>query len=201
MLEICFETHATSFDNEAGLASGWYDVDLSPLGERQARELGERRRSEPLIAVYCSDLRRAHRTAGIAFPGRAASIVRDARLRECDYGTLTRYPVDELEPVREHCIREPFLGGESYEQVACRIGSWLSDVRGAHSAGRILVIGHRATFYAFEHLLRGIPLPQAVTAPWTWQPGWEYSTGPTVEAEQPGREAGAPRTVAGKARR
>ena len=30
---LVFETHATSLDNEAGLASGHADVELSPLGE------------------------------------------------------------------------------------------------------------------------------------------------------------------------
>lgn len=180
MLEICFETHATSLDNEARLASGWHDVDLSPNGERQARELGERRRSEPLLAVHCSDLRRSFRTAAIAFAGRRIPIVRDRRLRECDYGTLTQYPTDEIDAVREHCVREPFPGGESYEQVASRVAAWLSDVRAEHPAGRMLVIGHRATLYAFEHLFRGIPLEQAVTAAWNWQPGWEYSTQQTA---------------------
>ena len=34
-----FETHATSLDNDAGLASGWFDVALSVTGEAQAREL------------------------------------------------------------------------------------------------------------------------------------------------------------------
>jgi hypothetical protein len=40
---------------------------------------------------------------------------------------------------------------------------------------RIVVIGHRATFYALEHLIRGIPLLEVMTAPWRWQPGCSYS--------------------------
>lgn len=39
---IIFETHSTSFDNEAGIASGHNDVDLSEMGLRQATGLGER---------------------------------------------------------------------------------------------------------------------------------------------------------------
>ena len=42
MITIIFEAHATSKDNEAGLASGWNDVELSELGDRQAREMGKR---------------------------------------------------------------------------------------------------------------------------------------------------------------
>ena len=64
---IIFETHATSLDNEAGLASGWFDVDLSPLGRQQARALGARYAGVPLGAIHTSDLRRAWRTAELAF--------------------------------------------------------------------------------------------------------------------------------------
>ena len=42
MITIWFEPHKTSLDNEAGLASGWNDVDLSPLGVEQLEECAER---------------------------------------------------------------------------------------------------------------------------------------------------------------
>ena len=170
---LIFETHATSLDNERGLASGWFDVDLSPAGEAQARSLGERRRLEALAAVYCSDLRRAWRTAEIAFAGRALPIVRDARLRECDYGRLTRQPAGALDP-RDQWLDTPFPGGESLAQAVARVESWLADARVSSAGATVIVIGHRATHYAFEHLLRGVPLRDAVVAPWSWQPGWTY---------------------------
>ena len=69
-VQLLFETHATTLDNEAGLASGHFDVDLSATGEEQARRLGERRRDDQLAAVFSSDLRRAFRTADIAFADR-----------------------------------------------------------------------------------------------------------------------------------
>jgi broad specificity phosphatase PhoE len=100
---MLFETHATSLDNEAGLASGWFDVDLSTAGEVQARELGGRYQEPPPEIVYCSDQRRAWRTAEIAF-GPAVPIERDARLRECDYGDLTRAPVTEIDARRASCL-------------------------------------------------------------------------------------------------
>lgn len=172
-MTLIFETHATSVDNEAGLASGWFDVDLSPAGEAQARELGERRRPDRLAAIYCSDLRRAFRTAEMAFGDRGLPIVRDARLRECDYGHLTRQPAASLDP-RERYLDEPFPGGESLGQAVARVGHWLREAQAAHAGATILVVGHRATFHAFEHLLRGVPLRTTVTAPWAWQPGWCY---------------------------
>jgi len=39
---------------------------------------------------------------------------------------------------------------------------------------RVIIIGHRATQYGLEHWLNVVPLGEAVTAPWSWQPGWAY---------------------------
>ena len=175
-LSVIFETHATSIDNEAGLASGWFDVDLSALGEEQARALGERRRGDDLAAVYCSDLRRAWRTAELAFGGRAVPIARDSRLRECDYGRLTRRPAAEIEAVRQHHLATPFPDGESYEQAVRRVGACLEEIAemAAEQQGRtVLIIGHRATLYALQHL-DGEPLERVVALPWRWQPGWQF---------------------------
>jgi broad specificity phosphatase PhoE len=170
---VFLETHATSLDNEAGIASGWYDVDLSPRGEAQARELGERYSDRELQAVFCSDLRRSYRTARIAFERRAVPIVQDARLRECNYGALTRRAASEIEALRTSTIRAPFPDGESYEQVTARVSELLDEIARVYS-GPVLVIGHRATYFALEHLLRGRSLEQAIEAAWKWQPGWTY---------------------------
>jgi broad specificity phosphatase PhoE len=173
-LRVVFETHSTSLDNEAGLASGWFDADLSAIGEAQARALGTRRRDDRLATVFCSDLSRSFRTAEIAFGDRGVPIVRDARLRECHYGDLTRRPAAEIELRRTQHLLRPFPNGESYQQVVDRVSAWLDETARRFEAGTVLVIGHRATFYALECLLDGSTLHDAVTAPWAWQPGWTY---------------------------
>lgn len=174
-LTLLFETHSTSVDNEAGLASGWFDAALSTTGEEQARGLGARRREDHLAAVFCSDLTRSFRTAEIAFAGRSLPIVRDARLRECNYGDFTRQPTPEIERRRVQHLVDPFPNGESYQQVVDRVSDWLRETRQQqYDRGTILVIGHRATFHALEHLLNHVTLHQTVISPWTWQPGWTY---------------------------
>jgi broad specificity phosphatase PhoE len=174
---LIFETHATSVDNEAGLASGWADVPLSRPGEAQARALGERRRAAGIAAVYCSDLERAWRTAAIAFGATDLPIRRDARLRECDYGARTRHPAAEIERARIAHVTTPFPGGESYADVVVRVAGWLGDLPAAVpdlDQPIVLVIGHRASYFALEHLLRGRALAEVIAAPWQWQPGWTY---------------------------
>jgi 2,3-bisphosphoglycerate-dependent phosphoglycerate mutase len=173
-LVVVFESHAASLHNEAGPASGWFDVALSTKDEEQALMLGARRRDDDLAAVFCSDLTRAFRTAEIAFGDRPLSIVRDARLRECDYGTLTRHSTLEIEQRRVLHVATPFPSGESYQQVVGRVSAWLTELTTTFAGRTVLVIGHRATFYALEHLLRHAPLREAITSTWHWQPGWPY---------------------------
>ncbi len=179
---LVFETHATSYDNEAALASGHYDVDLSPIGEQQAAALGVRYALDLPSLVVASDLRRSWRTAEIAF-GTRVPVMREARLRECDYGTMARRPTREIDRRRVASIDTPFPGGESYSQTTARVASWLGDLTVAWPGGWVLVIGHRATHYALDHLLKGVPLSDAVGAKFEWQPGWTYVV--------PARHAGA----------
>jgi broad specificity phosphatase PhoE len=44
-IQIVFETHSFTTDNEAGIATGWLPGELSKEGRRLARRVGERRRS------------------------------------------------------------------------------------------------------------------------------------------------------------
>ena len=66
-IELVFETHSISADNERGRATGWLPGKLSEQGRRQARDLGLRHRSDRIAAVFSSDLGRAVETASIAF--------------------------------------------------------------------------------------------------------------------------------------
>ena len=191
-LTLLFETHATSVDNEHGIASGWYDAPVSATGEDQARALGERRRNDDLAVVFCSDLARALRTAEIAFGRRGIPIVRDARLRECNYGTLTRHPASEIDARRGEHVTMAFPKGESYREVVERVATWLNEVASAFNDKTVVVVGHRATHYALQHLLADVPLAAAVGATWQWQPGWRYLV-PVQRLRSAARSTAVPR--------
>lgn len=59
---------------------------------------------------------------------------------------------------------DPFPNAESYQQVVDRVSGWFSEAMRHIDAGTILVIGHRATFEALEHLLNSVTLHEAVTS-------------------------------------
>lgn len=175
MVAIIFESHGTTFDNEDHLSSGWFDVELSPLGKNQAKELGERHKNEQYDAIFCSDLQRAYKTAEIAFEGRNFKIIKDNRLRECNYGDFTKHPSEEVEADKGNRITVPFPNGESYEQTAERMKDFLKDLLKNYNGKKVMIIGHRATQYGLEHWIKSVPLKDAVIAPWKWQSGWTYA--------------------------
>lgn len=174
MVTIIFESHSTTVDNEARRASGWYDAELSELGIGQSKELGERYKDEELDAVFCSDLQRSYKTAEIAFFGRNIPIIQDKRLRECHYGDFTQKPSEIVDAEKPKRIKISFPNGESYEQCVERMRSFLYDLYKNYNGKTVMIIGHRATQYALEHLLKDIPLEKVIPASWKWQPGWMY---------------------------
>lgn len=174
MLEIIFEVHATSIDNEAQLASGHSDTDLSATGIKQAEQMRERYQNSGLAAVVTSDLKRASRTALIAFRRTDTAVIEDVRLRECDYGDYTKKPSKQVKAIKTKYISEPFPNGQSYEQTTKNVNELLKELKIKYDGKKILIIGHAATHYALEHLLKGVSLKEAIQAPWSWQPGWRY---------------------------
>jgi broad specificity phosphatase PhoE len=173
-VELVYETHSMTIDNERGFATGWLDGELSERGRRQARELGERRRDDRIAAVYASDLGRAAETARIAFDGSGIPVHLDVRLRECDYGELNGAPVGQVAAERRRRVDEPYPAGESYRQVVERMRSFLDDVVAGHDGERVLVISHSANRWALDELVNGRPLEELVDAPFDWQEGWLY---------------------------
>ena len=174
MIELVYETHSTTTDNEAGIATGWNDGQLSETGRRQAEALGERRRDDGVAAVFASDLRRAVETAEIAFAGSGIPVHEDWRLRECNYGDLNGTPVAEIDAERLRRIEDPFPGGESYGDVVERTRSFIEDLPAEFEGARIVLIAHSANRWALQHLLEGRELAELIAEPFDWQEGWLY---------------------------
>ena len=175
MIELVYETHAISTDNEAGIATGWLHGELSARGRELARTLGERRRNDRIAAVFASDRRRAFETAEVAFGETDIPIFLDWRLRECDYGKLTGGRAERVGAEVKSRIHEPFPGGESYRDVVKRMQRFLDDLFLRWNGRRVVVIGHAATRWAIQHLVDGEKLEDVVGAPFEWQEGWEYT--------------------------
>jgi alpha-ribazole phosphatase/probable phosphoglycerate mutase len=173
-IELVFETHSWSEENERGIATGWLPGRLSERGRATAAELGARRRDDGITAVFTSDLRRSVETADIAFDGTGLPVLHDWRLRECDYGSRNGTPAAAIRADRADHLDRPYPGGESWRQAVRRVGRFVTDLPMRWTEQRVLVIGHVATHWALEHLLNGVPLETLVAHDFEWREGWEY---------------------------
>jgi 2,3-bisphosphoglycerate-dependent phosphoglycerate mutase len=173
-IELVFETHSTTVDNEEGRATGWLPGRLSARGRAQAQQLGRRRTSDRITAVFSSDLARAAETASVAFGASAIPVLHDWRLGECDYGQCNGMPATELHSGRREHLDRPYPGGESWRQAVARVGRFLGDLPLRWDEQRILVIGHVATRWGLDHFIGGIRLEELVDQDFAWQEGWVY---------------------------
>jgi 2,3-bisphosphoglycerate-dependent phosphoglycerate mutase len=180
-VQIVFETHSWSEDNDRALATGWLPGRLSQRGRQLAQELGARRRDDGLAAVFTSDLRRATETVDVAFAGSDLPVFVDWRLRECNYGDLNGSPAAKVHAQRQRYLRMPHPGGESWERAVNRVGGCLTDLTSRWAGQRVLVVGHVATRWACDHLLNGAALEDLIETDFGWHLGWEYRSDLTLD--------------------
>lgn len=177
-IKITYFVHGTTIDNEQHISSGWKDVELSELGVKQSVELKEQTKDKKFDVVFCSDLKRAHDSAKLAWEG-VYEIIPDARLRECNYGTLNGASSDIVEPMQEdEAITKPFPDGESYEDVKARVADFLTFLKRNYDGKHIAIVAHKAPQLSLDVLIKGKIWKQALAEDWhktkAWHPGWKY---------------------------
>ena len=118
--KILYFVHGTTYDNLEHKATGWLPGELSPKGIEQAKALKEKVDIEKIDIVFCSDLKRAIDSAEIVFGGEK-TIIKDNRLRECNYGDYNGKD-SKLADYSTH-ITERFPNGESLLDVEKRMRS------------------------------------------------------------------------------
>ncbi len=124
--------HGESQWNLENRFTGWIDIDLSPNGEREAREAGEKLKGHPIDVLFTSVLVRATRTAELACQAaglRNLPVYRDQALNERHYGDLQGLNKAETADKfgaaqvklwrRSYDVRPP--NGESLKDTAARV--------------------------------------------------------------------------------
>lgn len=174
---ITYFVHGTTIDNEKEISSGWNDVELSELGIKQFIELKKQIEGKNFDVVFCSDLKRTVDSAKLTFGG-WVKIIKDERLRECNYGRYNGKPSKIVESIQERFITERFPEGESYEDVEKRVDDFLDFLRETYSGKNVAIVSHRAPQLALDVLLKNKTWGNAFKEDWrkkkAWQPGWEY---------------------------
>lgn len=176
MIEITYFVHGTTTDNLAKKATGWLPGELSEKGVQQAIALANIIKDDYFDVVFCSDLKRAIESAKLDFYNRDIEIIRDERLRECNYGDLDGKD-SSLVDYSKH-ITNSFPNGESLLDVEKRMRSFVAYLKENYDNKKIALVCHRAPQLAFDVITNNMTWEQALANDWrnehNWQPGWKY---------------------------
>ncbi|MBC5764890.1 histidine phosphatase family protein [Ramlibacter albus] len=153
---------------------GQLDIQLNDTGRWQARRVGWALASEPIAAVYSSDLNRAHETARAITDSTGITVTPHPGLRERRFGMFEGKTFDEIHTTwPEHAQNwrkripewEPPEGGESLLQLRERVHRTVHDLAAQHRGEQIVVVAHGGVLDTLYRIATG----QEVNSPRTWQ--------------------------------
>lgn len=172
-MKILLARHGETPWNAEGRYQGQEDIPLSPVGEKQARLLGERLHDVRIDRAISSPLGRAYRTAQLALGElRAEMLTTDAGLMEIAHGTWEGLLASEIGARDPDLLREwrespdtvQMPGGESLHQVYTRAWQALAwACEGLGPQDTLLVVAHDAVNRVILCRVLGIPFSRLWT--------------------------------------
>lgn len=149
-VRILVARHGETLFNVQGRWQGRSDSPLTDRGLAQARELGRALSTEPIAAVYSSDLGRAMQTALEVATIHGLTVRPDVRLREIETGGFTHKNWAEIDAEypgqREAWRTAPgkmrLPGGETLLEAQGRALAFFAEVMPSHADQTIVVISH-----------------------------------------------------------
>ena len=141
MAEIVLIRHGQTEWSANGRHTSYTDLDLTPAGERQAREAGARLGGRSFAAVISSPRKRALRTAELAGL-KVAETTED--LAEWNYGEYEGVTTADIRKTRPgwSLWTDGCPGGESPEQVGARLDRVLARAKALLDQGDVALVGH-----------------------------------------------------------
>ncbi|HHY91104.1 MAG TPA: alpha-ribazole phosphatase [Clostridiales bacterium] len=144
---------------------GQSDVDLSPLGIQQAKELAQRLKDIPLNHIYCSNLKRTIKTAEAIGALHGIKPVCSEKFAEINMGiwdglsfeeVKSRYPL-EYEERGKNISHYRVPGGESFFDFSQRVTQAFYEVVN-YTDGNLLIVAHAGVNRAILCDILEIPL-------------------------------------------
>ena len=176
-MKLYLVRHGESVCNVRRMLYGRTDCALTELGCQQAREVGDKLRSEHIERCVSSPLIRASETARLALWDRDVPIELSDGLMEQDMGEWENQPFDDMlqsDPELMNAMLRDWTrvvppGGESYFELRDRVGAVLSDV--IERDEDTLLVAHNGPLSTVMRLLLEMP-DAGVNRLWFEQGSW-----------------------------
>ena len=143
--------HGQTEANVRHQLAGHTDVPLDPLGQSQARQVGERLRSEALQAIVTSPLQRALHTAEAIGVHHNLVPHEDHRLKEMHFGVaegLTLSEAGVLHPEILTLLNDPMIadfawpGGDQWSDFHARVFAAFADIAQRYRNQSLALVSH-----------------------------------------------------------
>jgi len=176
MVTIKYFVHGTTTDNEKHISTGQLPGELSTKGIQQGIELAHTIKDQHFDIVFCSDLTRAVESAKLNFYNRDIKIIKDKRIRECNYGDYNGTAYEIID--KKEFINKRLPNGESMIDVQKRIQSFCDMLKKKYDGKIVAVVAHKHSQLALDVIANGKTWEQAFKDDWRnehkWQAGWIY---------------------------
>lgn len=167
--------HGETDWNAGARIQGHTDIALNERGRWQAQRLAAALADESFVAVYASDLGRAHDTAWPFAQAAGLAVQREAGLRERGFGVFEGLRFEEIEqrwPDQAHRWRQRDAsfgpeGGERLDDFYARCVGCVGDLAARHRGQSIAIVTHGGVLDCLYRAATRIGLD----APRTWQVG------------------------------
>ncbi len=154
--------HGETEANRKRILQGHSDFPLTEIGVREAKEFGKKFARVNFAAAFSSDLLRAKRTAELILLEKKIAVQTSKRLKERSFGRFEGRPFEEFgNKLRDLFDKYETLSedkrfkfkftkeGESDEELAIRMITFLREVAVAYAGKTVLVVSHGGVMRAF----------------------------------------------------
>ncbi len=175
MTRIIAVRHGETAWNTQSRIQGHLDIELNATGQRQAQALAQALATEPIHAIYTSDLARARQTAQAIAQATGRIVQTHTGLRERHFGAFQGHTHTEIESNWPEQVprwrgRDPHwipLGGESLARLRERIVQTTAELAQRHPNQQIVLVAHGGVLDMLYRCATGLD----VQVQRTWQLG------------------------------
>jgi alpha-ribazole phosphatase len=216
-MQLFLVRHGETAWNATARLQGQRDMPLSTAGQQQAVALARALATQPVQAVYSSDLQRAKETAHRIATTHGLSVQYEAQWREMAFGCwegLTWAELQQRDPIalaawQADPFHVPPPAGETLAQVSDRVQSALASLSAAHCTQTVVLVSHGGPLRLLLCVVLGLPAQAhwrfmldpgslselhmdeqgAVLCRLNWTPGWRKARSGKRGAGRDKREA------------
>ena len=144
MVSLYIVRHGQTKYNLESKVQGWCNSDLTELGIKQAKIVGDGLKDIEFVGCVCSDSQRAIDTAKYILENRNVEIQTNPKIRELYFGSFEEGPVSKILELNDDILMKGFrdFGGEDIKDLVNRYLEGLKEICEYYKNGNVLVVSH-----------------------------------------------------------